>query len=142
MSIYIYRWGLGFKQSSLGLIARALRHLALDISELTPLPWHAVVPFGFLFQVSQAAQEQSSEFLPIKSGIQRSASRRTEIVDPAPRAVLDRDVPPRNTGPDPEPYAVDQPTPRPDRWSPRLQPPRQQRLQYRPLLVREISPPP
>lgn len=35
-----------------------------------------------------------------------------QVVDPAPRSVLDGDVPPWNTGP--EPYAVDQLPPRPD----------------------------
>ncbi len=63
-----------------------------------------------------------------------------QVIDPAPGPVLGGDVPPRNSGPDPESYAVDQPPPRPDRRPPRLRPPRQQRLQHRPLLVREISP--
>lgn len=63
-----------------------------------------------------------------------------QVVDPAPRPVLDRYVSPRNPGPDPEPYAVDQSPPRPDRRPPRLRPLRQQRLQRYPLLVREISP--
>jgi len=64
-----------------------------------------------------------------------------QVVDPAPRSVLDRHVPPRNTGTNSEPYAVDQLPPRPDRRPPRPGTPRQQRLQHRPLLVREISPP-
>ena len=37
-----------------------------------------------------------------------------QVVDPAPRSVFDGDVPPWNTGPDTEPYAVDQLPPRPD----------------------------
>lgn len=63
-----------------------------------------------------------------------------QVVDPAPRPLLDGHVSPRHTGPDPEPYAVDQPPPRPERQPPRLRALRQQRLQCRPLLVREISP--
>lgn len=64
-----------------------------------------------------------------------------QVVNPAPRPVLGRDVPPRNTGPDTETYAVDQPPPRPDRWTPRPGTIRQQRLQRCPLPVRQISPP-
>ncbi len=63
-----------------------------------------------------------------------------QVVDSAPRPVRDGHVPPRNAGPDPKPYPVDQLPPRPDRRSPRPGPLRQQRLQHRPLLVREISP--
>ncbi len=43
-----------------------------------------------------------------------------QIVDPAPRSELDGEVPSRNTRADPEPYAVDQPPPRPGGWPPRL----------------------
>ncbi|SEE36375.1 Transglycosylase SLT domain-containing protein [Streptomyces sp. 2231.1] len=57
-----------------------------------------------------------------------------------PRSVLDGHVPPRNTGPDPEPHAVDQLPPRPDGWPPDPRALRQQRLRHRPLFVREISP--
>ena len=64
-----------------------------------------------------------------------------QVVDPAPRPVLDGDIPPRNSGPDPEPYAVDQLPSRPDGRPTRLRAFRQQRLQHRPLFVREISPP-
>lgn len=64
-----------------------------------------------------------------------------QVVAPTPRPVLDGQVPPRNTGPDPEPYAVDQLPPRPDGRPSRLRALRQQRLQRRPLLIREISPP-
>ncbi len=74
---HIHHWRLGFKQSSLGHITRALRHPALDASRRPPLPWHALAPFRFPVQVSQATQEHSSEFLPTASGIRRSASRRT-----------------------------------------------------------------
>jgi hypothetical protein len=74
---HIHRWRLGLKQSSLGHIVRALRHPALDASRRPPLPWHALVPFWFPVQVSQATQEHSSEFLLTASGIRRSASRRT-----------------------------------------------------------------
>ena len=74
---HIHHWRLGFKQSSLGHIARVLRHPALNASRRPPLSWHALVPFGFPIQVSQATQEHSSEFLPTESGIQRGASRRT-----------------------------------------------------------------
>lgn len=41
-----------------------------------------------------------------------------QVVDPAPRPVLDRHVSPRNTGTDPEPYAVDQLPPRLGRFLP------------------------
>jgi hypothetical protein len=63
-----------------------------------------------------------------------------QVVDPVPRSVLDGDVPPRNSGPDSEPYAVDQLPARPDGRPSRLRPLRQQWLQHRPLLVRDISP--
>lgn len=43
-----------------------------------------------------------------------------QVIDPAPRSIRDGDIPPRNTGSDPEPYAVDQLPPRPDRRPPRL----------------------
>jgi len=62
-----------------------------------------------------------------------------KVIDPAPRTVLDWHVPPWHTGTDPKPYAVDQLPPRPDWRSPRLRPRWQQRLQRRPLPVREIS---
>ncbi|CAL9511728.1 hypothetical protein SUDANB1_03642 [Streptomyces sp. enrichment culture] len=45
-----------------------------------------------------------------------------QVIDPAPRSVLDGYVPPWNTGTDPEPYAVDQPPPGPHGWPPRLRP--------------------
>ncbi len=64
-----------------------------------------------------------------------------QVVDPAPRPVLDGHVPPWHPGADPEPYAVDQLPPGPDRRPPHLRPLRQQRLQHSPLLIREISPP-
>ena len=80
MGAHFHRWGLGFKQSSLGHIARVLRHPALDASRRPPLPWHALVPSRFRVQVSQATQEPPSEFLPTAPGIQRSASRRTPDV--------------------------------------------------------------
>jgi len=41
---------------------------------------HAIFPSRFPVQVSQATQEPPSEFLPTASGIQRSASRRTQGV--------------------------------------------------------------
>lgn len=63
-----------------------------------------------------------------------------QVVDPAPRPVLGRYIPPRNTGTYPEPYAVEQPPPGPHRRPPHPGALRQQRLQHRPLLVREISP--
>ena len=56
-----------------------------------------------------------------------------------PRSVLERQVPPRNSGPNPPPHTVYQP--------PTARPPatyahrRQQRLQHRPLLIREIPSP-
>lgn len=59
-----------------------------------------------------------------------------QVVDPAPRPVRVGHVPPRNPGPDPEPYAIDQLPPRPDGRPSRPRAFRQQRLQYRPLLVR------
>jgi hypothetical protein len=74
---HIHHWRLGLKQSSLGHIARVLRHPALNASRRPPRSWHALVPFGFPVQVSQATQEHASEFLPTASGIRRSASRRT-----------------------------------------------------------------
>jgi hypothetical protein len=77
MSAHSHYWRLGFKQSSLGPIARVSRHVALDASRRPPLSWHALVPSRFRVQVSQVTQEHSSKFLPTASGIQRSASRRT-----------------------------------------------------------------
>src|SRR5215472_3238770 len=52
-----HRWRLGFKQSSLGHIARASRHPVLDASRRPSLPWHALVPLRFPLQVNQATQE-------------------------------------------------------------------------------------
>ena len=74
---HFHLWKLGFKQSSLGHIARVLRHPALDASRRPPLPWHALVPSRFRVQVNQATQKPPFEFLPAAPGIQRRASRRT-----------------------------------------------------------------
>ena len=74
---HFHLWRLGFKQSSLGHIARVLRHPALDASRRPPLPWHALVPSRFRVQVNQATQKPPFEFLPAAPGIQRCASRRT-----------------------------------------------------------------
>jgi hypothetical protein len=77
---HFHRWRLGFKQSSLGHIARVSRHPALDASRRPPLPWHALVPSRFRVQVNQATQKPPFEFLPAAPGIQRRASRRTPAV--------------------------------------------------------------
>lgn len=62
-----------------------------------------------------------------------------QVVDPAPRPVLDGHIPPWHPGADPEPHAVDQLPPRP----PAAAPPSfssAKRVQHRALLIREISP--
>ena len=68
-----------------------------------------------------------------------SAASEGKKSDPQLQPVEDGETPSRTR--DPEPYAVDQLPPRPDRWPPCFRPLRQQRLQHRPLHVREISPP-
>lgn len=73
----LHRWGLGFRQSSLGHIARVLRHPALDASRRPPLPWHAAFPLGFHLKVGQATHGPPSESIPAAPGIQQGASRRT-----------------------------------------------------------------
>lgn len=95
----------------------------------------AQVPRDRTFRVGQGLQP--GEY-PVPGAVPLPSAE--QVVDPAPRSVLDGDVPPRHTGPDPEPYAVDQPPPGPDRWPTCLRAFRQQRFQHRPLLVREISP--
>lgn len=50
---HLRRWGLDFKQSSLGHIAQILRHPVLDASRRPPLSRHAVVPIRFRVQVSR-----------------------------------------------------------------------------------------
>jgi len=84
MGAHFHHWRLGFKQSSLGRIARVSRHAALDASRRPPLPWHALVPSRFRVQVSQVTQERSSKFLLTASGMQRSASRRTPCMRLSP----------------------------------------------------------
>jgi hypothetical protein len=59
-----HRWRLGFKQSSLGHIARILRHPAMDASRRPPLHRHALVPFRFPIQVSRSIQEQILQVPP------------------------------------------------------------------------------
>jgi hypothetical protein len=53
LSKTVWGWGLGFRQSSLGHIARVLRHPALDASRPPPLSWHAAFPLGFRLKVGQ-----------------------------------------------------------------------------------------
>jgi hypothetical protein len=53
-------WGLGFKQSSLDLIAQALRSVALHVFEQPPLHRQAVVPSSFRIQVGRFASESST----------------------------------------------------------------------------------
>jgi hypothetical protein len=85
---HFHHWRLGFKQSSLGHIVRALRHPGLDASSRSPLSRHALVPDGFPLQVSRATHEPPSESIPAARGIQRSASRRTPAVRLSPQRAL------------------------------------------------------
>ncbi len=62
-----------------------------------------------------------------------------QVVRSAPRPVLLGQVPPGDPGADPEPYAVDQLPTRPYRRPSWLLALRQQRLQHRPLRVRQVS---
>src|SRR5215831_19958498 len=51
-SVPFHRWRLGFKQSSLRLIAQALQDHSLHIFRCLPLYQHALVPSPFRVQVS------------------------------------------------------------------------------------------
>ncbi len=64
-----YRWTLGFKQSSLNLIAQALRSDSIHAFRRPPLHQHALVPITFRLQVSWFASESVPELHPIYSGI-------------------------------------------------------------------------
>ena len=72
-----HRWGLGFKQSSLGHIARVLQHPALNASRRPPLSRHATFPLSFHLEVGQVTHGPPSESIPAAPGIQQGASRRT-----------------------------------------------------------------
>lgn len=95
----------------------------------------AQVPCDRTFRVGQGLQPGEN---PVPGAVPLPPAE--QVIDPAPQPVPDGHVPPRHTGPDLKPYAVDQPPPGPDRWSTCLRALRQQRFQHRPLLVREISP--
>jgi hypothetical protein len=51
MGAHFHRWRLGFKQSSLGHIARVLQRTAPDASSRPLRSWHALVPSRFRVQV-------------------------------------------------------------------------------------------
>jgi hypothetical protein len=96
MGAHSHRWTLGFKQSSLGHIARVVQRAVLDVSGRSLFSWQALVPSRFRVQVSQLTQERSSKFLPTALGIQRSASRRTPCVRLSPHtATAYQDLYPR-----------------------------------------------
>jgi hypothetical protein len=63
---HFHRWGLGFKQSSLGHITRVPRRVALDASRSPPRFRHALVPSRFRVQVSRQTQEPPSSSSPLR----------------------------------------------------------------------------
>jgi hypothetical protein len=81
--VSFHRWGLGFKQCSFRLIARALRDKTLSVFEPFPLLRHALFPSGFRPQVNRMAQRYPSEPLLTVSRIQYRVPRRTVSAHPA-----------------------------------------------------------
>ena len=73
----LYRWELGFRQSSLHHIARALRSHALHAFQHPPLRRHALVTLGFRFEVSRVTLGSIPKLFLAKQGIQRRISRDT-----------------------------------------------------------------
>lgn len=67
----------------------------------------AQVPDDRAFRVGQGLEPGED---PLPGTVPLSPAE--QVVHPVPRSVLDGDVPPRNAGTDPEPYAVDRPPPR------------------------------
>ena len=79
----------------------------------------AQIPHDRTLRISQVLEPAED---PVPGAVSLPSAE--QVVDPAPRAVLDGHVPPRNARSDPEPYAVDQLPPGPDRRPPRLRPQR------------------
>ena len=84
VSVSFHRWGLGFKQCSFRLIARALQDETLSVFGPLPLLRHALFPSGFRLQVNRMAQRYPSEPLLTVSRIQYRVPRRTFPTHTAP----------------------------------------------------------
>jgi hypothetical protein len=79
----LHHWGLGFRQSSFRLIARALPGRIVSVFRYPLLFRQALVPSSFRLQVNRMAQRSSSEPLLTASRIQHRVPRRTVSKHPA-----------------------------------------------------------
>jgi hypothetical protein len=79
---YCIFWRFGFRQSSFRRVARVPQRTAPYAWTRPLISCHALFPLSFRSQVRHQTQKHPSKFLPTTSGIQRSASWRSDPYPP------------------------------------------------------------